>query len=873
MATVNIGEFTSTEGCDFSLADAKHDFHTIFKTDAIKLYVSENIPYSGCKNNPLSEDQYVDKYALNLRGDSGSEHHKSDPTFVQTHLNENLSSRYEVFYVPRPQHKVQEPEYKNSKIQECLRKAGILDDVFFICDVAYANVREDLKFVNKAERQTFYWVQNAQTLYDPAGKTSWHSDKPYFETEEETGTSSTSTASDLSGKILADNHFKSNDSKFLFCWQDVRKNSITFYPKWNYDEESVPYKYSYDIPETMLYTNKDLFLTVRTENPDDYSTHEAYLIITHPDKLGYYGYADKELAAKGSGILKPAELASYRAKGNELKTFMRYISNKEQYEQSSKLYLNEIMNYSPSFQTLAKKAGDASQSLSCCQKILYLQKFKNNELGLKAKPLKDNVTNFESNGNHAFVSFDRIAIYTALNFNAPIVIGNTQEGFTIFIRKDLMNIHKQINNYFTKNDTNPNYQITNSLKESITPNNFILNDELLNSINLNKDTVKTTIIEACTNLNITPSTDITYQLFFIMYFNEINILQLFSNLNEYVLHDTKEDHINKIKDMYINKLNKIYKFISEKKITSESELPDSSAITAIGSIEALMSNINDNINIIIDKIKIYYNGQIQQYLNGKTEEEYKLSYKYSDDKSIHAKYLVIIEVLKDLESLVSDISEYQKLLLSNNESMKKIITYQSNIKPIGSQQTLTDENNKNNISNLPKGVTSNIISNTPFTYYLTNSRPGRNSDVFFERSTSIFGTTTSILQIFNILNCEKLNNIKKIFVQIIYNTLNVLSEKATAFGNVSFITIINAAYDQLNNLSIIKPIEFNTILFNKNWDKNDINNIDYLYHPVKNIYQQYAFRNKINPKFKKEQYVQSTIEPNKINKTIIYYRK
>jgi hypothetical protein len=108
--------------------------------------------------------------------------------------------------------------------------------------------------------------------------------------------------------------------------------------------------------------------------------------------------------------------------------------------------------------------------------------------------------------------------------------------------------------------------------------------------------------------------------------------------------------------------------------------------------------------------------------------------------------------------------------------------------------------------------------------------------------------------------------LSKTLMDIIYKYAN---EKNTLFiDEVLFSTL---AYQ--NNLSIIKPIEFNTIIFNKSWDKNDVNNINYLYHPVKNIYQQYDFRNKINSKFKQEQYVQPVIEPKKINQKIIYYRK
>ena len=50
------------------------------------------------------------------------------------------------------------------------------EDIFIICDVSYSNLRTDLKYVEPKQlsKQTFWWTQVAQTLYDPAGKTAWH---------------------------------------------------------------------------------------------------------------------------------------------------------------------------------------------------------------------------------------------------------------------------------------------------------------------------------------------------------------------------------------------------------------------------------------------------------------------------------------------------------------------------------------------------------------------------------------------------------------------------------------------------------------------------------------------------------------------------
>ena len=48
-----------------------------------------------------------------------------------------------------------------------------------------------------------------------------------------------------------------------------------------------------------------------------------------------------------------------------------------------------------------------------------------------------------------------------------------------------------------------------------------------------------------------------------------------------------------------------------------------------------------------------------------------------------------------------------------------------------------------------------------------------------------------------------------------------------------------------NKLNIITPPELSTIHYKKEWDFYEIN-ISNLYHPMKNIYQQYFFRNLID---------------------------
>ena len=49
----------------------------------------------------------------------------------------------------------------------------------------------------------------------------------------------------------------------------------------------------------------------------------------------------------------------------------------------------------------------------------------------------------------------------------------------------------------------------------------------------------------------------------------------------------------------------------------------------------------------------------------------------------------------------------------------------------------------------------------------------------------------------------------------------------------------------INNLTINNPVEFEPIVYRKNWDINEINK-NYLYHPIKNIKHHEYIRQKYN---------------------------
>ncbi|MCJ7801445.1 MAG: hypothetical protein MUP82_03705, partial [Candidatus Marinimicrobia bacterium] len=835
-----VSEYTAEQGCKSSKADAKHDFHGIFDKDNLDGYVTSNIPTNGVGCDTLGEDAFIDDQLL-TPGSRSSEN-KTNPAYVAVNLNTNISGRYTATYIERPQHKFDDP-YNKSLLQEHFQKNNILDDVYFVCDVAYANVREDLKFADLNKPQKFYWVQNAQTLYDPAGKTSWHSDKAYFDssetveiqgdgqtdvassTEEDTkdkaavgrksrpglketaivtesslqpklkaSSPGSKASSSTSGKTESQNHFKKDTSQFVFCWQNAGLDKIIPYPIWS---GTKPYSFSQDVPEQMLYTNKNLYLGIRSTNVEDYSTHEAYLIITDPTKPRYFGFSDKVLSAKGSGILKGADLASYRAKGEGLKRFVKFVDTRLNTTSNSKLVLDEVMDYSPELQVLSKKTGDASQSLSCCNKQFNLQRFKRNSAGLAG-----GVDNFVSNGNHAFVSFDRIAWASALNYNCPIVIANTQDGFTVYIRNDLLDVKKQIASFFdTAIDVPPPPVATDvPLVEGATdvppPPADILKYKFLAPLTEEDGFILVkqygvlpelagkaiaSFRQACTNLNIdiVAENDTTYQHFLTAHFLELNAFNLFLNIDKSVLQFAPEMYNHKVKQLYETNRDLFNKIVQ----------PD----MALDSIEDktdvmdIIRNVSTNIYKTIGQLKTLYDGV------------------ELGPGDVKLKYTPILMALKQLQAIIIGITEIQKELALSITSMKALTNYQDKIGAINL------ETFEENFRLLPKGVASNIKSCTPYKYCIVNSKPVRTTDILFERSTSVFGTTTVILQIFNTLNNGTFGQMRDLFMNKLYDLLDNLIVVSGTINNISFAAIVGAAKKYMTDNFLDRPGDVRTI--------------------------------------------------------------
>lgn len=296
-----------------------------------------------------------------------------------------------------------------SKIQNALDYMGVVGDICIVCDVAYSGLRKDLTFVKRGAeaRQVFYWLQNTQTGFDPAGKTSWHTDKGYG--------------------------FKDPESRFLSAWTSTAAGvrSSTLYPEWPAAADHVdrPDYASGVPPETMICSNKTMFMSTENSQGEDkwwdYKTHEARLLIRGAAGANTtYVYADKVLASKASKTFSKAALASYLASA---KRFLKAFFGGTPY--------GEISNFTNESQVLAKKCGDMPQALSCLTPGIPFCVLKD----ASKPPSVDNVDcNKQTPKAMAFASFDRIAVAAAVAFCAPIVIYDQRAGGIMFVAKSLM---------------------------------------------------------------------------------------------------------------------------------------------------------------------------------------------------------------------------------------------------------------------------------------------------------------------------------------------------------------------------------------------------------------------------------------------------
>lgn len=313
-------------------------------------------------------------------------------------------------------------------IEETLREnIPGLDSVFCIIDTARPSFLNHISRSNEKIEKPFWWIcQTMQTLFDAAGKLN------YF------GFNNKNNYSIF-------NKDDNTNPNVGFCWEDPTETKITTYKKWPIEPMTGQLKTQTSIPREMLdikadidmFWNADVEQTNSEEFANDFRNHSSCIYMKGPD--GIIRWADTVLASKTQN----RQYSFFKV----IKTLALQIMGISSSEKDKKIQkeLREL-KYREDFHFLAKRCGDMTQSNACTEPYISFR----TDYGGSIRKMK-------SNGIHNFVSYDSLAVASALIYGSPIVTKcysknsseRTEEGksfadgCSVFIRGDLLNVKQE----------------------------------------------------------------------------------------------------------------------------------------------------------------------------------------------------------------------------------------------------------------------------------------------------------------------------------------------------------------------------------------------------------------------------------------------
>ena len=453
-------EYTADEGCYTAFSDCHHDFKAKFNQnkDQVQDYLP-SIANEDADHCVKSENELFGKFLLEGLDESAPDDDESsekktgvnailDPTKhakftavpIDRLFKEEITNFYEIWSIHGSEQDYLSDTTGQSYISKLLTNRGITGEVFFICDVGDPNIFLDLSRV-KGE-QVFYWLQNNQTLYDPATKIQW----------------------DTPAGIRYG--FQKPDTNFRFCWEKFN-SSCTIYDDWG---TASKHDITYDNKELMFYTNRRLYMSMllkdKAGDVNDYKNHKAGLLITYPKSRNLFAYADGDIAEINSDGNPKGYNDSAKTMKDKIQELASTLPNIAGVTTVGLTTLKEV-SFTNKF--LSKRLGDGGQALSCLREGVNIQTFKDNVNG---GFIETNIEDKVTDKANAFISFDRIAIAAAVMYHSPIVIQsirgplrdpvpdgspagtlgkihtNKGVGFVIYIRKDLIDPVKTFNEIY-----------------------------------------------------------------------------------------------------------------------------------------------------------------------------------------------------------------------------------------------------------------------------------------------------------------------------------------------------------------------------------------------------------------------------------------
>jgi hypothetical protein len=339
--------------------------------------------------------------------------------------------------------------WRQSYIQQILEDWGVQTDVFCICDTDKGNVREDLAMADPDKGQTFYWLQTPQTLFDPAGKLQWSYSSP---------------ASRSTG-------FFEPRSPIQYAWQTatpgIRRN--IFYPEWpiaaNNTWSTELERNNPGSSEQQMCANVGsviLHTLGSSNNPYAPRTQDGVLQIEERsstgEKTGKFIYVTSKLASRNFQTTTPSSsiISSYVKEGKQfISDLIASISRT-----GDKTPADIFSMYANRHLFMAKRFGDGAQAAICTHESIPYSKPAPEAFTLPIKSITsseqiidkdDEGKPLMTNGNHMFVTIDRIAAATALIFLAPMVLYSGSNGMYIFVRKNVPSPQARLESLFSHN--------------------------------------------------------------------------------------------------------------------------------------------------------------------------------------------------------------------------------------------------------------------------------------------------------------------------------------------------------------------------------------------------------------------------------------
>ena len=275
---------------------------------------------------------------------------------------------------------------------------NIAGDIFLVVDFyrePFRDVLVNLDATMGPADNKIFWVYNRQVQYDPASKTTPNTDAGIM----------------FNGK-----------NRLFFCWENSAAptfNPFEYYPKWDIPHNIIIDPKTFQPINKLFYSKDDIHMILKTDKRENYFMYQTPLchIQTEDNRMILM---DKAMAAKGVNVFANGSYSHLREKYKLVLDELRLQIRVRTIEPTTL----DIDNH----HYVAKRLGDQGQALSCCKSSMDLSYI-----------AKDGTTqSIRSNGNHCFVTEDRLALTAALLYRVPIIIYlyRTSNRCAVFISRD-----------------------------------------------------------------------------------------------------------------------------------------------------------------------------------------------------------------------------------------------------------------------------------------------------------------------------------------------------------------------------------------------------------------------------------------------------